>query len=138
MYAWPPPLQRARGDAAQAAFDRKLSHCRSEVGELRRSEIHNRPLDLDGGRTTAPGCHSDASIRRRRRVQSEWTAGVGEITPSQVVLRRRAAKARAFLPNPSARAEWLFAGIIDRALHHWGHVPALDGGPAGARRPRPR
>ena len=22
----------------------------------------------------------------------------------------------------------LFAGVIDRALHHWGHVPALDGG----------
>ena len=37
--------------------------------------------------------------------------------------------ARAVLPNPSARAEWLFAGIIDRALHHWGKVPALDGGP---------
>ena len=37
--------------------------------------------------------------------------------------------ARAVLPNPSERAEWLFAGIIDRALHHWEHVPALDGGP---------
>ena len=37
--------------------------------------------------------------------------------------------ARAVLPNNSARAEWLFAGIFDRALHHWGHVPALDGGP---------
>ena len=37
--------------------------------------------------------------------------------------------ARAVLPIPSARAEWLFAGIIDRALHNWRHVPALDGGP---------
>ena len=37
--------------------------------------------------------------------------------------------ARAVQPNPSARREWLFAGIIDRALHHWGHVPALDGRP---------
>ena len=37
--------------------------------------------------------------------------------------------ARAVPPNPPARAEWRFAGIIDRALHHWGHVPALDGGP---------
>ena len=37
--------------------------------------------------------------------------------------------ARAVLPNPSARAGWLFAGIIDRALHHWGHVLPLDGGP---------
>ena len=44
-------------------------------------------------------------------------------------LRRRAAMARAVLPNPSARAEWLFAGIIDRALHHWGLVLTLDSGP---------
>ena len=36
--------------------------------------------------------------------------------------------ARAVLPNPSARVVWLFAGIIDRPLHHWGHVPTLDGG----------
>ena len=37
--------------------------------------------------------------------------------------------ARAVLQNTSARAECLSAGIIDRALHHWGHVPALDGWP---------
>ena len=37
--------------------------------------------------------------------------------------------ARAVLPNPSARAEWLFAGVIVRALHHLGHVLPLDGGP---------
>ena len=37
--------------------------------------------------------------------------------------------ARAVLPNPSARAEWLCAGIIDGALHHWGNVLSLDGGP---------
>ena len=36
--------------------------------------------------------------------------------------------ARAVLPNPSARTEWPFAGIIDRAFHHW-DVPALDLGP---------
>ena len=40
--------------------------------------------------------------------------------------------ARAVPPNPSARAEWLFA-VIDRALHHWGHVPALDRGPGDHR-----
>ena len=32
---------------------------------------------------------------------------------------------RAVLPNPSALAEWLFAGIIDRALHHRDHFPPL-------------
>ena len=35
---------------------------------------------------------------------------------------------RAVLPNPSARAEWLLAGIVDRALNNWGHVSPLDGG----------
>ena len=35
---------------------------------------------------------------------------------------------RAVSPNPSAQAEWLIAGIIDRALKHCGHVPPLDGG----------
>ena len=37
----------------------------------------------------------------------------------------------AVLPNPSARAEWLLAGVIDGALHHWAHsidfrVPGLS------------
>ena len=36
---------------------------------------------------------------------------------------------RAVLPNPSARAEWLLAGIIGRALHRWGRVLPLAGGP---------
>ena len=35
---------------------------------------------------------------------------------------------RTELPNTSARAEWLFAGIIDGSLHHWGHVLPVDGG----------
>ena len=40
------------------------------------------------------------------------------------LLRQRAAMTRPVLPNLSARAEWLFAGIIDGALHHWGHALA--------------
>ena len=38
----------ARGDAAQAAFDRKLSHYRNEIGELRQQGIHYRPLVWTG------------------------------------------------------------------------------------------
>ena len=30
--------------------------------------------------------------------------------------------------DTSSSAEWLLAGIIDRVLHHLGHVPPLDGG----------
>ena len=33
-----------RGDAAQAASDRKLSHYRNEIGELRQQNVHNRLL----------------------------------------------------------------------------------------------
>ena len=65
------------------------------------------------------GQHQSAKSLRRR-----WKHEI-----QIALLQRRAAMARAVLPNPSARVEWLFAGIIDRALHHWGHVPALDGGP---------
>ena len=47
----------------------------------------------------------------------------------QIGLRgQRAPMTRAVLPNPWTRAEWLFAGIIDGALHHWDHVLPLDGG----------
>ena len=49
----------ARRDAAQAAFDRKLSHYRNEIG-------------VDGGRTTAPGCCSRASVCSRHRLWPEW------------------------------------------------------------------
>ena len=35
---------------------------------------------------------------------------------------------RAVLRNPSARAEWLLAGLIDRAYSHWVRAPPLDGG----------
>ena len=44
------------------------------------------------------------------------------------LLQRRAAKTRAVLPNPSARAEWLLAGLIDRSLSHWARTSSLDGG----------
>ena len=35
---------------------------------------------------------------------------------------------RAVLRNPSARAGWLFASLMDRALSHWVRAPPLDGG----------
>ena len=34
----------------------------------------------------------------------------------------------AILPNPSARAEWLVAGPIDKALSHYVRAPPLDAG----------
>ena len=63
----------ARGDAAQAAFDRKLSQNRNEIGELRQQGIHCRPLvwTADGRprpavtRALQYAAHETGSIRRR-------------------------------------------------------------------------
>ena len=67
----------ARGDAAQAAFDRKLSHYRNEIGELRQQGIQYRPpvrprtgdriqpsLERFGTRQTSPPVETDSISRR--------------------------------------------------------------------------
>ena len=115
----------AGGDAAQAAFDRELSQYR-ELGKFRQQNTHYRPLvwTADGRphpavtrtlqyaadiASSRSGQHLSAKSLHRR-----WKHEIKIALP-----RRRAAMARTVHPNPSARAEWLFAGIIDRALHHW-------------------
>ena len=125
----------ARGDAAQAAYDRKLTHYRSEIGELRQQNIHHRPLVWTADGRPYPvvtrTLQYSADIASSRNGQHQSAKSLHRTWKHEIhvaLLQRRAAMARAVLPNPSARAEWLFAGIIDRALHHWRHVPALDGG----------
>ena len=126
----------ARGGAAQAAFDRELTHYRNEFGELRQQSIHCRPRKSGqwmGGPhpavTRTLQCAADIASSRNgqqmsaKSLQSRWKHEI-----QIALLRRRAAMTRAVLPNPSARAEWLFAGIIDRAVHYWDRVPPLDGG----------
>ena len=92
--------------AVQAAFDSKLSYYRNVMGELRLCGA----FTVASGRTTALGRHTNASVRSRHTRQKHEI----QIT----LLQQKTTVARAVLPNPSARAEWLFAGIIDRALHH--------------------
>ena len=58
----------ARGDAAQATFDRKLSQYRNEMGELRQQRTHYRPLVWTAA---APSRHSNASVRGRHCFQPE-------------------------------------------------------------------
>ena len=80
--------------------------------------FHHRPLD--GGAATPCRRWNTAVCRHRIRngqqmsaksLQRRWKHEIA-------LLRRTAAMTRAILPNPSARAEWLFVGIIDTALHH--------------------
>ena len=121
---WPSPLQRQLAEMLpQAAFDPKLSHNRNEIVELRQQGIHYRPLVWTADGRPHPAVTRTLQLSAKSRPR-RWKHEI-----QIALLRRRAAMARAVFPNPSARAEWIFADIIDRALHHWGHVPALDVGP---------
>ena len=100
--------------SAQAAFDRKLSHFRNEIGELRQQNIHYRPLVW-----TADG-RPHPAVTRTLQYAPDIVSSRNDQHLSAKSLHRRwkheiqialllwmAAMARAVLPNPSASAESL-------------------------------
>ena len=60
----------ARGDAAQAAFDRQLSHYRNGIGELRQHGIRYCSLVWIAGRAAASSRYSNASARGRHPAET--------------------------------------------------------------------
>ena len=122
----------ARGDAAQAASDRKLTHY---SGELRQQNIHYGPLVWTADGRPHPAVTRTlqyaADIASSRNGQHLSAKSIHRRWKHEIqiaLLCRRQPRPAQFLPNPSARAGWLFAGIIVRALHHWRHVPPLTVG----------
>ena len=68
---WPPPLQRQlAGHAAQAAFDRKRSHYRNEIGELRQQGIQHRPLISTTDRRPHPAV--TRTLQHAASIASSW------------------------------------------------------------------
>ena len=121
----------ARGDAAQAAFDRKISYCRREIPDLGVLGIVCRPLVWTAdGRPHPAVTHTlqyaadiaacfNGQQMSAKTLQHRWK----HESPT-ALLRRRAAMTRAVLPHTSARAESLLAGLIDS------HQPLDPGTPA--------
>ena len=117
----------ARGDAPQAAFDRKLSHHWQKLQDLRNQGIHYHPLVWTADGRSHPAVirtlqyaadiasSHDGQLMSANSLQHKWKHEI-----QTALLPRRAAMTWAVLPNPSARAEWLLAGINDGALNHWG------------------
>ena len=103
---------------------------RNEIPDLHNHGTHYRPLVWTADGRPHPAVTHAADIASCRNglqmlaksLQHRWKHEI------LIALRRRAAMTRAVLPNPSARAGWLLAVVIDRALHHWDHVLPLDGG----------
>ena len=96
-----PNAAAARGDAAQAAFDRKLSDYRQEIPDLRNQGIHCRPFVWTGGRRPHPvvtrtlQCAADVASSRDGRIRFN-TGG------NTKLFRQRAAMTRAVLPSGSS------------------------------------
>ena len=122
-----PNAAAARGDAAQAAFNRKLSHDNHEIPDLRNQGIHCRPLVWTADWRPHPAVTRTlqfaadiASSRNGQQMSAEPLQHRWKHEIQIALLRQRVAMTRAVLPNPSARAERLLADIIDRARNSLG------------------
>ena len=123
----------ALGDAAAAAFRRKLRKYRRIIPQLARAGIAFRPLVW-----TSDGRPHPAATRTLRyaaglaatRGGSESTAGslLGRWRHElQIAIqRRRAAMTRAVLPCRTARANWLLTGRTDQPPSSAFRVPPID------------
>ena len=117
----------ARGDAAQAAFERE-KHTITD-GEFQTCVPRHRVSlpGLDSGRPTTPSSHTNFSVCSRHRIMSQRATNVSKSLQHRwkhriqiALLRRRAAMTQTVLPNTSARERWLLAGFIDnQPTSHW-------------------
>ena len=123
----------ARGDAARAGFDRKISHYRRETRDLRFQGTAHRPLvwtaDSRQHRAVTRTLQYAADIAARRNGQQMSAKSLQHRWKHEIqvaLVRGRAAMTRAVLPRTSARAEWLLACLLERATSHWVQAPPLD------------
>jgi len=116
-----PNAAAAQGDAAEAAFRRKLRRYRTEIVELGQAGIVFRPMVW-----TADGRPHPAVMRTLRYAAGIAVSRSGRDTTAKAlvsrwqheiqiaILRRRAAMSRAVLPKPTSRELWLLTGLADR------------------------
>ena len=128
-----PNASIARGDAAAAAFARKLDRYQNEIVELRQAGISFRPLvwTADGRPHAAVtrtlryaadiAAHRNGQQVSAGRLVSRWSHEI-----QIAILRRRAAMSRAVLPRLTARDVWLLAGQAERDGGGGARAPALD------------
>ena len=123
----------AAGDAAEAAFKRKLRRYRSEIRELRAARIVFRPMVW-----TADGRpHPAASRTLKFAAELPSTRGMCLVPASSIwvrwrheiqiaILRRRAAMSRAVSPRTTPLEAWLLTGNADLDGDAWGALGPVD------------
>ena len=120
----------ARADAAPAASERKTSHHRREIPDLRHQGTHNRPpsAQLTAGHTLRAS--------EPRNMQQISHHAVSNCLPAQwkheflvALSRRRATRTQAVLPHTSpARTVASGRTHTGRVTNHLARAPTLDGG----------
>ena len=128
-----PNAAGAQGDAAEAAFRRKLRRYRREIPELAAAGIAYRPLVW-----TADGRPHPAVTRTLRLAAGQAASkGGGQSTPKALmerwkheiqiaIMRRRAAMMRAVVPGASAAGAWLLTGRSDAAPSSTGRMQTIE------------
>ena len=129
-----PNSATAAGDAAQAAFDRKLSHYSDIIPQLRQAGVAFRPMVW-----TADGRPHPAAVRAMRLAAERAARGdVAGAKPAAFLMRwqhevaitiarRRAAMARAVMPQQETWQQWLMHGRGDNGPGWARRQPCLEG-----------
>jgi hypothetical protein len=122
-----PNAAAAAGDAAQAAFRRKLRRYRREIPELQAAGIIYRPMVWTSNGRPHPAVTRTlrfaAELAARRSDQSADPCSFLSRWRHEIqvaIQRRRAAMARSVLPRATAREAWLLTG-------HTESMPECDG-----------
>ena len=128
-----PNAAAAAGDAADAAFKRKLRRYRNEIRELAAAGIAFRPLVWTADGRPHPAavrtlCYAaDIAVTRNGQQASAGALVTRWKHEIQIaILRRRAAMARAVLPRASALDLWLLTGQTDREASTEARAAPLD------------
>jgi len=128
-----PNAAAAAGDAADAAFKRKLRRYRNEIRELAAAGIAFRPLVWTADGRPHPAavrtlCYAaDIAVTRNGQQASAGALVTRWKHEIQIaILRHRAAMARAVLPRASALDLWLLTGQTDREASTEARAAPLD------------
>ena len=123
----------ARGDAAEAAFKRKLRHYRALIPELAAAGVVYRPLVWTADGRPHPAVSRTlgyaAQLAASKAGRSETPKAFVRRWQHEVqiaILRRRAAMARAVLPAAPGNLAWLLTGKIDQPPCIHGRLPVLE------------
>ena len=128
-----PNAAAARGDAAEAAFQRKLEHYADVLPQLHAAGIAFRPLVW-----TADGILHPATTRTLRfpaeraarrdanGASSKAMLGRWKHEIAIAIARRCAAMARAVMPRRTAHQQWLVSGLADAVPSSMQRMPTIE------------